>query len=87
VRKVWISAGCLSISSLKPPKSALSPVSEMPKKTFLPRGSRVSAGAGAGAVAVARQSSAAQSSAPAVVFLALTPCTRALWRETWETDG
>jgi hypothetical protein len=76
VRKVWISAGCLSISSLKPPKSALSPVSEMPKKTFLPRGSSVSAGAGA----VATRQSAAASSAPAAnAFRRFDFMSPALW--------
>jgi hypothetical protein len=52
----------LCTAALNWPKSALSPVSLMPKKTYLPCGTKEKAPAG---VAQSRQSSAAAQSAPA----------------------
>ena len=48
VRKDSITAGCLSSASEKAPKSAGSPVSEIPNQTLLPRGSSRPAAAPAG---------------------------------------
>ncbi len=42
-RKLWINAGCFRMILLSSPKSAGSPVSDTPKKTFLPRGCNVPA--------------------------------------------
>src|ERR1044072_2392425 len=81
VRKDWISAGCLCTAELKWPKSAGSPVSLVPKKTFLPCGTSVRAPAGATAsrqsAPASRQATAAARIAPARPAFSRTANTRA----------
>jgi len=65
IRKLSITAGCLSTELLNSPNWAGSPVSETPNQTFLPGGSSNPALAGA---AQARATSAASAQARAKVL-------------------